>query len=677
MGSENGLGDMLSGQLGADTLRFHTYWNEYQTGVNEYSQSWLQGIVDRVHNARNNSENSNIKALIQFDLPGGAIQWMQEAGYALQDPSQTGQFRRYYPTSGAGLEAYGRAMAKALEYLYNAGVAEFIETPNEPNLVNGASDPIDAVKVGQMAGQAVSSAGAEGLQLNSSSGPAILVGSIGAGQSGASNYQYNTPTEYFGTVQWWADYTIEQWWKEIPGGPSYAVTLMGTWRPSFHAYPNNGGNEESLCQRLPSGKLQDQQGDRTGEAAYGTVISQLEPLIKSISRSKKWWITETGMSSFKTNFNGTETWAQCSSRRNNGGGSYGIGQQSYFYQAFVASLNYLKSYGGYPWSGFEGVTFFQPADHNGDYGQFAGYGVHYAAESGSCSYSYPCQKAAATTFHNYYGSTEPLPPTAQWPTEALNGVIKEDPGVCSWGPNRLDIFARGQDNALWHKYWNGSSWSEWESLGGGLSSSPSCVARENDHIDVTALGTYKDIWHWTWNGSSWSAENLGGVGASGPAVCSAGPERLDFFVRGTDNALWNKYWNGSGWVGWISRGGSLTSGPSCVSKKNRVDVVALGGNGATWHWTWNGSGWSNENLAGVGTSDPAICSWGPNRWDVFVRGTDSKLWHRYWNGSSWGSGWEPLGGALFSAPDCVSREENRIDLVTRDHDGLVTHWWNE
>jgi hypothetical protein len=42
-------------------------------------------------------------------------------------------------------------------------------------------------------------------------------------------------------------------------------------------------------------------------------------------------------------------------------------------------------------------------------------------------------------------------------------------GVAAWGPDRLDIFCRGQDNALWHMAWDGTQWSEFESLGEGLS----------------------------------------------------------------------------------------------------------------------------------------------------------------------------------------------------------------
>ena len=41
--------------------------------------------------------------------------------------------------------------------------------------------------------------------------------------------------------------------------------------------------------------------------------------------------------------------------------------------------------------------------------------------------------------------------------------------VVSWGSNRLDVFVMGTDSALHHKYWDGSSWHDFESLGGVIS----------------------------------------------------------------------------------------------------------------------------------------------------------------------------------------------------------------
>jgi hypothetical protein len=68
-----------------------------------------------------------------------------------------------------------------------------------------------------------------------------------------------------------------------------------------------------------------------------------------------------------------------------------------------------------------------------------------------------------------------------WGLEAHGGVFTADLFVVSWGPNRLDVFGRGQDSAIYWQYWPsgqwvpnpnpvGTSWSpaidQWISIGG-------------------------------------------------------------------------------------------------------------------------------------------------------------------------------------------------------------------
>ncbi|HEX4609483.1 MAG TPA: hypothetical protein VH092_14895, partial [Urbifossiella sp.] len=45
---------------------------------------------------------------------------------------------------------------------------------------------------------------------------------------------------------------------------------------------------------------------------------------------------------------------------------------------------------------------------------------------------------------------------ADW--ESLDGKVTDPPVAVSWGPNRLDLFARGTDGAVWHKWWDGQNW---------------------------------------------------------------------------------------------------------------------------------------------------------------------------------------------------------------------------
>jgi Matrixin/Putative peptidoglycan binding domain/Repeat of unknown function (DUF346) len=256
--------------------------------------------------------------------------------------------------------------------------------------------------------------------------------------------------------------------------------------------------------------------------------------------------------------------------------------------------------------------------------------------------------------------------------ESLGGVLSSGPGVCSWASGRLDIFVRGTDNALWHKWYSGG-WSGWESLGGVITANPSAVSWANGRIDVFVRGSDNALWH-KWYAGGWSGwESLGGVLSSGTAVCSWASGRLDVFVRGTDNALWHKWYSG-GWSGWESLGGVLTSDPAAVSWGNgRIDVFVRGTDNALWH-KWYSGGWSGwESLGGVLTSGPGVSSWASGRLDVFVRGTDNALWHK-WYSSGW-SGWESLGGVLTSDPDAVSWGNGRIDVFVRGTDNALWHKW--
>ena len=88
----------------------------------------------------------------------------------------------------------------------------------------------------------------------------------------------------------------------------------------------------------------------------------------------------------------------------------------------------------------------------------------------------------------------------------------------SWGSNRLDIFALGTDNQMFHKAWDGAwhpSVTAWEPLGGVFASPPSVVSWGNNRLDIFALGTDNQMFHKAWDGAwhpsvtAW--EPLGGV----------------------------------------------------------------------------------------------------------------------------------------------------------------------
>ena len=144
--------------------------------------------------------------------------------------------------------------------------------------------------------------------------------------------------------------------------------------------------------------------------------------------------------------------------------------------------------------------------------------------------------------------------------------------VLAWGANRLDVFVLGTDRALYHKWWNGSSWGPsltgYEAMGGVCTSVPQVVAWGPNRLDVFVTGTDSALYHKWWNGSAWGPsltgyEAMGGVCTSRPRVTAWGANRLDVFVTGTGSALHHKWWNGSAWgpslTGYEAMGGVISS----------------------------------------------------------------------------------------------------------------------
>ena len=231
------------------------------------------------------------------------------------------------------------------------------------------------------------------------------------------------------------------------------------------------------------------------------------------------------------------------------------------------------------------------------------------------------------------------------PWSSLGGVSTASPAAISWNVGfetnqslRLDVFVRGTDGALWHKYYQ-NGWSNWESLGG-----------------ILATG-------------------------AGPAVSSWSANRLDVFVQGTDGQLWHKWWDGSKWSGWQGLGGKLTSSPAAASpltnpSSNQIDVFVRGTDGAVWQKTYNIS-WSNgKSFHGQVAVDtgPAVTAGG----DLFVQGTDQQLWQMYYreNGATWGAfSTEPPEALAIASPGAVMTDANFHPLLAVSSTGGNV-WWS-
>jgi hypothetical protein len=268
--------------------------------------------------------------------------------------------------------------------------------------------------------------------------------------------------------------------------------------------------------------------------------------------------------------------------------------------------------------------------------------------------------------------------------EDLGGVLTSGVGAASWAANRLDCFAKGQNNHMWHKWWDGSAWSGWEDLGGVIDGTPAAVSWGPNRIDCFVRGMDNHMWHKWWDGSAWNGwEDLGGVILSSPSVASWAVNRLDCFARGMNGHMWHKWWDGAAWSGWEDLGGVIDGTPAAVSwGPNRIDCFVRGMNNHMWHKWWNGAAWSGwEDLGGTLTAGPAAASWAANRLDCFAKGGDNALWYRWIDTSvvhnhagTW-SGWHQLGGIFDNEPGAVSWGTGRIDVFVRGTDNHMWHRW--
>lgn len=210
------------------------------------------------------------------------------------------------------------------------------------------------------------------------------------------------------------------------------------------------------------------------------------------------------------------------------------------------------------------------------------------------------------------------------------------PGVVSQREGSLDVFARGSDDALWHRaYRPGSGWSGWFNRGGVLGSAPDAISWKNGHVAIFVTSKNNEVWERSYNGRWYPWRRVGGPVTSAPGVTAWSNGRIDVFARGTDGTLQHKYYADRAWGPWASRGGQL-----------------------------------------LGAGRPGAVSWGPGRLDVFVVGGAGLYRTGYQTGWRWipSSGYESLGGpgpTVVSGTDASSRRAGHIEAYASTADGAV------
>jgi V8-like Glu-specific endopeptidase len=253
----------------------------------------------------------------------------------------------------------------------------------------------------------------------------------------------------------------------------------------------------------------------------------------------------------------------------------------------------------------------------------------------------------------------------------ITSILEESPIVRDI-TQPLVVYARGTDNAVWHRWYDNGAWSSWTTLNGQTTSAPSAGLDADGRLFVFARGNDNAIWNRYYD-NGWSAwGSLGGSLASAPAATRTHAGRLVVFARGQDDAVWHKYYD-NGWSAWYSLGGATTQDPAAtVTAEGRLVVFARNSSGAIVHNYYDDAvgswaGWSS--LGGTLASGPAAAVAIDGRLFVFARGTDNAIWHKYYD-NGWTS-WSSLGGTMTDQPGAAVDPEGRLFVFARGTDGAV------
>ena len=273
-------------------------------------------------------------------------------------------------------------------------------------------------------------------------------------------------------------------------------------------------------------------------------------------------------------------------------------------------------------------------------------------------------------------------PNNGWSGWASLGGWIDSPVVTRNADGRMEVFVIGSDHALWHMWQTApnNGWSGWASLGGWIDRL--IVGKNADgRLEVFARGADQAMWHiWqTAPSNGWSGwASLGGW-IDSPVITRNADGRMELFVIGSDHALWHMWQTApnNGWSGWASLGGWIDRLVLGKNADGRLEVFARGSDKALWHmWqTSPSNGWSGWASLGGWIDSPVVTNNADGRMEVFVIGSDHAMWHMWQTSPSNGwSGWASLGGWI-DLLTAGSNADGRIEMFARGADGAVWHKW--
>lgn len=260
-----------------------------------------------------------------------------------------------------------------------------------------------------------------------------------------------------------------------------------------------------------------------------------------------------------------------------------------------------------------------------------------------------------------------------------------------------DIFGCANDGYMYRKFYRASEWgpnapeAHWQKIGrlpdtSNFADSTPAIALWGDGFDIFARGTDGQIYHkylrsafayekWDPNDITGDWETLGAPPASifvgSPAAVRFHMTRFDLFACGADGQIYHKYYDGNwqpgktAWesIGYPASGVNFAGSPAVVSIGAGFDIFARSKEGIIYHkyyriepwgehwgpnpdpidpWEFIGGG---ENVADpygyIELGSPSAVFGGFGRFDIFARGVDGRLYNKRFENFNWKPGPNP------------------------------------
>jgi CubicO group peptidase (beta-lactamase class C family) len=250
-------------------------------------------------------------------------------------------------------------------------------------------------------------------------------------------------------------------------------------------------------------------------------------------------------------------------------------------------------------------------------------------------------------FQKWWDCTNWIPPDDGWAIHPDSFKLGSAPTVVSLGVNHRDVYVRGQNGGVFHKYWDGKQWNGWYNLGGTIKGRVGVVNPTPNTIDLYVRGTNDELYQKWWDGSKWTPPdytwipfNDGFKFDSSPVVYSRDANHRDIYVRGMDGSVYHKYWDGvkQTWNGWYNLGGTIKGDVGVVyPTPNTIDLYVRGMNDELYQKWWDGKQWTPPDYSWIPHNDgfklgssPVVYSLGGDHRDIYARGQDGLIYHKHW-----------------------------------------------